>query len=882
MYSTPLTKELVVNTRELGVFNPYIDINAPKAIPPYGNGPWTLDSVQSVYDKLPFTIGNSFYLKAGVYDPKDSTNYSVQDFSYKVNGPVKKVGGVYLVTGSGKISVSMSAIIWEKANKGQPISKYNACCHTFDKTVDICQVNSCTVGGVTLSGTNIIDSTTVEVGKKVDRLSVSVDPTGAPADLTCSCPNYVVLMYMVNSQGALVSNAFTVDTWAGTTAKGSVIWYNPQNATGPNIPDQPIQTFRQTGLYSSTGSLVETGLKFGDCPFNLYGITFNYPTNTDCNYQLVVKVFGLQRTFDACGTMTVRYPMIAELFDPISVLPTVKKLTSTATIWEGNQDPNEILAGVSTVVDITDPKFSGTPTWKFTLNGKTVSGIGVSPLPDGGYRFSNICLKDEGTFKIYGWYYDTSAGCTVREEVTIELKVVKPTFTVELGLLDGNKIPSDGILTEGFTENVYVTPKDPRSGTTLHDFTTGGWHLEIGVKDNDCGLAPAVACASNIPGVCCGMGGIGVTGWDNPCLDDDPMVDLYFVSECGAKIYVTSFKLVPPTVKVDPTEVPFTIPATATHLTFTVKDAHGHGAPGVGITISGTDAFGTGASGYTWTASGATTGKNGEADWAFIPPFSGKYTVTAVAGADFCTVEGVDVDFEKLGWGINTSATFEAVYKAPEVDKTAPTLTVTAPADKSTVNTATVKVTGKATDNVGVTLVAVNDVPVTLLPDGTFATTVTLAEGENTIVVKAFDAAGNVATQTLTVTYQKPAPTGTKIVLKIGFDVMTVNGKVVQLEAAPEIKDGRTFLPLRAIAEAFGAQVTWVPETQGITVVLGNNQIGLQIGNNTAVVNGNVLSIVPPYIKNGRTMVPIRVIAEGFGAQVEWDPVNYIVTITMP
>jgi len=47
-------------------------------------------------------------------------------------------------------------------------------------------------------------------------------------------------------------------------------------------------------------------------------------------------------------------------------------------------------------------------------------------------------------------------------------------------------------------------------------------------------------------------------------------------------------------------------------------------------------------------------------------------------------------------------------------------------------------------------------------------------------------------------------------------------------------------------------------------------------------VNGNVLSIVPPYIKNGRTMVPIRVIAEGFGAQVEWDPINYIVTITMP
>ncbi|WP_156785907.1 stalk domain-containing protein [Caldisericum exile] len=870
-----LTKTLIINTRDLGVFNPFIDINAPLAIPPYGNGPWELDSVQSVYDKLPCTIGNSFYLEAGYYDPKDSTNYTVHDFSYEVNGPVVDVGdGWYLVTGKGKISVSMSAIIWEKANKDQPISKYNACCHTFEKTVDICEVNSCTVGGVTLSGTNIVDSTTVEVGKKVDRLSVSVDPTGAPADLTCSCPNYVVLMYMVNSQGSLVPNAFTVDTWAGTTAKGSVIWYNPQGATGPNIPDQPIQTFKPTGLYDASGSLVETGLKFGDCPFNLYGITFNYPTDTSCGYQLVVKVFGLQRTFDACGNMTVKYPMIAELFDPITVLPTVKKLSATATIWEGAQDPDQILAGVSTVVDITDPKFSGTPTWKFYLNGKSVSGIGVSQT-DTGWRFSNICLNNAGTFKIYGYYYNT--GCTVREEVTIELKVVLPDFTVELGLADGSKIPSDGILTEGFTESVFVTPKDPRG---LHDFGTGGWQLDIGVKDNDCGLAPAVACASNLPGVCCGMGGIGITGWDNPCLDDAPMVDLYFVSECGARIYVTSFKLVTPTVKVDPTEVPFTIPATPTHLTFEVKDAHGHGVPGATITISGVTGFGTGSAGYTWTASGAVTDKTGHADWAFVPPFSGKYVVSADVGAEFCRVEGVN--FGALGWGVSTSASFTAVYKAPEKDTTAPTLTVTAPEDGSTVNTATVKVTGTATDNVGVTLVVVNDVPVTLLPDGSFATTVTLVEGANTIVVKAFDAAGNVTTKSVKVTYKIPAPTGTKIVLKIGSDIMTVNGRVVQLDAAPEIKEGRTFLPLRAIAEAFGAQVTWVPETQGITVVLGNNQIGLQIGNNTAVVNGNVLSIVPPYIKNGRTMVPIRVIAEGFGAQVEWDPVNYIVTITMP
>ncbi|PIX28704.1 MAG: copper amine oxidase, partial [Caldiserica bacterium CG_4_8_14_3_um_filter_35_18] len=47
-----------------------------------------------------------------------------------------------------------------------------------------------------------------------------------------------------------------------------------------------------------------------------------------------------------------------------------------------------------------------------------------------------------------------------------------------------------------------------------------------------------------------------------------------------------------------------------------------------------------------------------------------------------------------------------------------------------------------------------------------------------------------------------------------------------------------------------------------ITVTLGDNTIGLQIGNTSAVVNGTVMTLdAAPYIKNDRTMVPFRVIA---------------------
>jgi hypothetical protein len=58
--------------------------------------------------------------------------------------------------------------------------------------------------------------------------------------------------------------------------------------------------------------------------------------------------------------------------------------------------------------------------------------------------------------------------------------------------------------------------------------------------------------------------------------------------------------------------------------------------------------------------------------------------------------------------------------------------------------------------------------------------------------------------------------------------------------------------------------------------------IKLQIGNKIAYVDGNELTLdVPPQIINGRTMVPVRFISEGLGAEVGWDGATKTVTITM-
>jgi len=57
------------------------------------------------------------------------------------------------------------------------------------------------------------------------------------------------------------------------------------------------------------------------------------------------------------------------------------------------------------------------------------------------------------------------------------------------------------------------------------------------------------------------------------------------------------------------------------------------------------------------------------------------------------------------------------------------------------------------------------------------------------------------------------------IKLQIGSIVMQINGEKKVIDVAPFIKDGRTFLPVRAIAESLGATVDWDADTQIVTLI---------------------------------------------------------------
>ena len=121
------------------------------------------------------------------------------------------------------------------------------------------------------------------------------------------------------------------------------------------------------------------------------------------------------------------------------------------------------------------------------------------------------------------------------------------------------------------------------------------------------------------------------------------------------------------------------------------------------------------------------------------------------------------------------------------------------------------------------------------------------------------------------------------IELQIGSKSAYINSKRVDLDVPPFIENGRTLVPFRFIGEALGAKVSWVQEEKKATYELGGVKVEIIIGNSTAIVNGKQITMdVPPKITDGRTFVPLRFITEALGSSVIWENQTKRIIITYP
>ncbi len=109
---------------------------------------------------------------------------------------------------------------------------------------------------------------------------------------------------------------------------------------------------------------------------------------------------------------------------------------------------------------------------------------------------------------------------------------------------------------------------------------------------------------------------------------------------------------------------------------------------------------------------------------------------------------------------------------------------------------------------------------------------------------------------------------------------LKVNGIVVETDTPPYIRNDRTMVPMRAIFEALGAIVTWNDDTKTARGVKGETTVEITVGENLIYKNGEATLLdCAAEIVNGRTMVPVRAIGEAFGATVTWDNDNRTVNI---
>lgn len=112
---------------------------------------------------------------------------------------------------------------------------------------------------------------------------------------------------------------------------------------------------------------------------------------------------------------------------------------------------------------------------------------------------------------------------------------------------------------------------------------------------------------------------------------------------------------------------------------------------------------------------------------------------------------------------------------------------------------------------------------------------------------------------------------------------VTENGDVpVVSDVAPMIKDDRTFIPVRGMFELAGATIGWNPETREVTVEADDTTVVLTIDSRQARVNGKRKILeTPPFIKDGRTLIPVRFISENLGYEVDWNGDTREITINL-
>ncbi|MCM3783059.1 copper amine oxidase N-terminal domain-containing protein [Neobacillus mesonae] len=108
-----------------------------------------------------------------------------------------------------------------------------------------------------------------------------------------------------------------------------------------------------------------------------------------------------------------------------------------------------------------------------------------------------------------------------------------------------------------------------------------------------------------------------------------------------------------------------------------------------------------------------------------------------------------------------------------------------------------------------------------------------------------------------------------------------LDDELMSFPVAPAIKNGVTFVPFRALFEAFDYSVKWNNAEKRINADNGDVKLQLYVGKKTAHIDGQRTSLpAAPYIEKGSTLIPLRFVAEATGYDVTWNQQNKTIHIS--
>ena len=113
---------------------------------------------------------------------------------------------------------------------------------------------------------------------------------------------------------------------------------------------------------------------------------------------------------------------------------------------------------------------------------------------------------------------------------------------------------------------------------------------------------------------------------------------------------------------------------------------------------------------------------------------------------------------------------------------------------------------------------------------------------------------------------------------------VVVNGQAVKFEGqGPVVLERRVYVPMRGVLERIGAEVTYDASQRSVTASGNGRTISLPLDRPTARIDGRAMRLAErPIVMNDRLLVPLRLLSEALGAQVEWSAEDMTVRVTAP